>query len=35
MWMPNTSKRRLLIDGEVRLVNICTRCLRTMHKVAR
>ena len=35
MWKPNVFKRNLVIDGEVRSVYICTRCLRTMTKVAR
>ena len=34
-WKPNIFKRNLVIDGEVRSVSICTRCLRTMSKVAR
>jgi large subunit ribosomal protein L28 len=29
----NLQSRRLLIDGEMRRVKICTRCLRTMVKV--
>lgn len=35
MWKPNVFKRNLVIDGERRSVSICTRCLRTMTKVAR
>ncbi len=34
MWKPNVFKRNLVIDGELRSVRICTRCLRTMSKVA-
>ncbi|MGH2514190.1 MAG: 50S ribosomal protein L28 [Ktedonobacterales bacterium] len=29
----NTQHRRLIIDGQVRNVQICTRCLRNMVKV--
>lgn len=29
----NLQKRRLMIDGVVKNVKICTRCLRTMVKV--
>lgn len=29
----NLQSRRLLIDGEMKRVKICTRCLRTMVKV--
>jgi large subunit ribosomal protein L28 len=29
----NLQQRRLLIDGEMKRVKICTRCLRTMVKV--
>ena len=31
----NTQHRRVVIDGKVRNVNICTRCLRNMVKVAK
>ncbi len=29
----NLQQRRLMIDGEMKRVKICTRCLRTMVKV--
>ena len=29
----NVHHRRLEIDGKMRTVNICTRCLRTMSKL--
>ena len=35
MWKPNIFKRNLVIEGEVRSVSMCTRCLRTMTKLAR
>ena len=35
VWKPNVFKRNLVIDGESRQVNICTRCLRTLHKMPR
>jgi large subunit ribosomal protein L28 len=31
----NVQHRRLVIDGRMRNVNVCTRCLRTMVKVAK
>ena len=35
MWKPNVFKRSIVIDGELRSVYVCTRCLRTMTKAAR
>jgi large subunit ribosomal protein L28 len=29
----NIQRRRLMLDGKVQNVNICTRCLRTMNKI--
>jgi large subunit ribosomal protein L28 len=34
-WAANVQRKRLVIDGRRQVVNICTRCLRTMHKVER
>ncbi|MDP6350301.1 MAG: bL28 family ribosomal protein [Chloroflexota bacterium] len=34
-WAANVQRKRLVIDGKRQVVNICTRCLRTMHKVER
>jgi large subunit ribosomal protein L28 len=31
-FKPNIQRRRLEIDGEIRQVYICTRCLRTLNK---
>lgn len=31
-FRPNIQRRRLEIDGEMRRVYICTRCLRTLNK---
>ena len=33
MWMPNVHKTRLIMNGEKKQVNICTRCLRTQNKI--
>ncbi len=33
MWKPNVSKRNLVINGQRQRINVCTRCLRTFHKV--
>jgi large subunit ribosomal protein L28 len=32
-WVLNVQRRRLEINGTMRTVNICTRCLRTMSKL--
>ncbi len=32
-WAANVQRKRLEIDGRRQVVNICTRCLRTMYKV--
>ncbi|HEY7782145.1 MAG TPA: 50S ribosomal protein L28 [Ktedonobacterales bacterium] len=32
-FVVNVQHRHLMIDGRMRTVNICTRCLRTMVKV--
>ncbi|MGD1993240.1 MAG: 50S ribosomal protein L28 [Anaerolineae bacterium] len=32
-FKPNIKKVRVRIDGEMRRVRICTRCLRTLNKV--
>ena len=31
-FRPNVQKKRLLIDGRWKRVNVCTRCLRTRMK---
>jgi len=31
-WHANVQKRRMLINGRVRPVNVCTSCLKTMAK---
>ena len=32
-FKPNIKKVRVRIDGEMRRVKLCTRCLRTLNKV--
>lgn len=29
IWRPNVQKVRLVVDGKVRRMNVCTRCLRS------
>jgi len=29
IWKPNVQKVRLVVDGKVRRMNVCTRCLRS------
>ena len=31
-WRPNIQHAHLTINGQVRQVNVCTRCLRTLQK---
>ena len=33
--LPNIHRVTIVVDGEKKKVNICTRCLRTQHKEAR
>jgi large subunit ribosomal protein L28 len=32
-FLPNVHKTKIMLDGAMRSVHICTRCLRTMQKV--
>jgi large subunit ribosomal protein L28 len=32
-FKPNIKRTRVMIDGQMRRVRICTRCLRTLNKV--
>ena len=34
-WLANVKNMRLEMDGRMRRVKLCTRCLRTYHKVQR
>jgi len=34
-WMPNIHPTTIIINGEQKKLNLCTRCLRTQHKVAK
>ena len=34
-WSPNVQKLTLEVDGKMKKVNICMRCLRTRTKAAR
>jgi len=31
-WTPNIQKVKLVVDGQPKQVNVCSRCLRTLHK---
>ena len=33
MWRPNVHPVTITIDGKQKKMNICTRCLRTQHKL--
>ena len=32
IFRPNIQRKRLMLNGEYRRVNICTRCLRTLSR---
>ena len=34
-FLPNVHKQTLALDGQMVRVKICTRCLRTLHKLPR
>ncbi|MCK4262903.1 MAG: 50S ribosomal protein L28 [Dehalococcoidia bacterium] len=34
-WLPNIHRATIMVGGQKREVNICTRCLRTYNKPAR
>jgi large subunit ribosomal protein L28 len=33
-FLPNVQKTKVVVDGALRSVHICTRCLRTMQKAS-
>ncbi|MFC2057041.1 50S ribosomal protein L28 [Chloroflexota bacterium] len=34
-WVPNIHPATIIINGKSKRLNLCTRCLRTQHKVAK
>jgi len=28
-WLPNLHKMKVLVDGKVKRINVCTKCLKT------
>ncbi|UCH50364.1 MAG: 50S ribosomal protein L28 [Chloroflexota bacterium] len=34
-WLPNIQPATIMIDGKSKQLNLCTRCLRSQHKLAR
>ncbi len=34
-WLPNIHRVTMIVDGKKQRLNLCTRCLRTQHKVAK
>lgn len=34
-WKPNIQRVHAVVDGEVKSINVCTRCMRTNNKVQR
>ena len=33
-WSPNIQKASVEIDGELKKIDVCTRCLRTQYKIS-
>jgi large subunit ribosomal protein L28 len=33
-WKPNVQKTTVFLDGKLRKIHICTRCLRTLSKAS-
>ncbi|MDP3880496.1 MAG: 50S ribosomal protein L28 [Dehalococcoidales bacterium] len=33
-WVPNIHPTKLVVNGQEKRFNLCTRCLRTQHKTA-
>jgi large subunit ribosomal protein L28 len=33
-WIANVHPARVLVNGEYKRLNVCTRCLRTLNKAA-
>jgi large subunit ribosomal protein L28 len=31
-WAPNIQKATMMVDGQLKKISICTRCLRTQRK---
>lgn len=34
-WKPNIQRVHAMVDGEVKSINVCTRCMRTSNKIKR
>jgi large subunit ribosomal protein L28 len=34
-WTPNIHPVTIMVDGKPKRMNLCTRCLRTQHKLAK
>ncbi|MCK4331857.1 MAG: 50S ribosomal protein L28 [Dehalococcoidia bacterium] len=34
-WLPNIQPTTIVVDGKPKRLNLCTRCLRSQHKLAR
>ncbi|HEY78451.1 MAG TPA: 50S ribosomal protein L28 [Dehalococcoidia bacterium] len=34
-WLPNIHPATVMIDGQLKRLNLCTRCLRTQNKVVK
>ena len=35
MWLPNIHTAKVTVNGQAKRLNLCTRCLRTQHKVTK
>jgi len=34
-WLPNIHPVTIIVDGKPKRLNLCTRCLRSQHKLAK
>ncbi|HEX75665.1 MAG TPA: 50S ribosomal protein L28 [Dehalococcoidia bacterium] len=34
-WLPNIQPAMIIVNGKPKRLNLCTRCLRSQHKLAR
>ncbi|MFC1908517.1 50S ribosomal protein L28 [Chloroflexota bacterium] len=35
LWLPNIQRAKVNIDGKLKSLTLCTRCLRTLHKTVK
>ncbi|MEE8419975.1 MAG: 50S ribosomal protein L28 [Dehalococcoidales bacterium] len=35
MWLPNIHTAKVTVNGRLKRLDLCTRCLRTQHKITK